>query len=66
MNFEILTLLQGGTTCLVSLVKIQNHPIWIEGGVVFQRNLEYMEILALLKGTRGTICLVYLVKNQND
>ena len=33
---RILALLQDGTMCLVSLVKIQNDPIRTEGGVVFQ------------------------------
>ena len=40
-NFEISALLQGDIIYLVFLVKIQNDPIRTEGGVAFQRNLEF-------------------------
>ena len=43
-KFEIPALLQGGTICLASLVKkIQNDRNRTEGGVAFQRNLEFLE-----------------------
>ena len=38
-DFEILTLLLGGATCLGSLVKIL-RMLWYEG-VTFQRNVEF-------------------------
>ena len=39
-----MALLQSGTICLVSLVKeIQNNPIRTKGGVVFQREMEFLE-----------------------
>ena len=44
-KFEILALLQGGTICLVSPVKIQNYRIRTVGGVAFSRNLEFLQFL---------------------
>ena len=57
---------EGGTICLVSLVKNKNRndPLRTGRGVVFKRNLEILEfhaefeILVLLQG--GKICLEFL------
>ena len=50
-NFEILALLQGGSICLVSLVKIQNDPIRTEGWVAIWSKVDGQRqkiLLALL------------------